>query len=55
VCGIKSFYVPRSKPDGFSVNVRCLDDGAVHVTRITLFDGEHWEEAMAKLAEAKEA
>ena len=50
VCGIKSFYVPRSHPDGFSVNVRCLDDGQVTVTRITLFDGEHWEEAMAKLA-----
>jgi hypothetical protein len=50
VCGIKSFYVPRSKPDGFSVNVRCLDDGGVRVTRITLFDGEHWEEQMAKLA-----
>jgi hypothetical protein len=50
VCGIKSFYVPRSKPDGFSVNVRCLDDGQARVTRITLFDGEHWEEAMAKLA-----
>ena len=41
--------MPRSKPDGFSVNVRCLDDGQVRVTRITLFDGEHWEEAMAKL------
>jgi hypothetical protein len=50
VCGIKSFYVPRSHPTGFSVNVRCLDDGQVTVTRITLFDGEHWEEAMAKLA-----
>jgi hypothetical protein len=50
VCGIKSFYVPRSKPDGFSVNVRCLDDGAVRVTRITLFDGQHWEEQMAKIA-----
>ncbi len=23
-CGIKSFYVPRSNPDGFSINVRCL-------------------------------
>jgi hypothetical protein len=54
VCGIKSFYVPRSKPDGFSVNVRCLDGGAVRVTRIMMFDGEHWEEAMAKLAEARE-
>lgn len=49
VCGIKSFYVPRSKPDGFSVNVRCLDDGQVSVGRITLFDGQHWEEAVAAL------
>jgi hypothetical protein len=47
VCGIKSFYVPRSKPDGYSVNVRCLDDGTVNVARITLFDGQHWEDAMA--------
>jgi hypothetical protein len=49
ICGIKSFYVPRSKPDGFSVNVRCLDDGGVRVTRITLFDGQHWEEQMTDL------
>lgn len=47
VCGIKSFYVPRSNPDGYSVNVRCLDDGQVSVTRITLFDGQHWEDAFA--------
>ena len=40
--------MPRSKPDGYSVNVRCLDDGQVRVTRIVLFDGQHWEEAMAK-------
>jgi len=53
ICGIKSFYVPRSKPDGFSVNVRCLDDGAVRVTRITLFDGDHWEEHMAGLANGR--
>ena len=44
VCGIKSFYVPRSYPDGFSVNVRCLDEGAVRVTKITTFDGAHWED-----------
>jgi centromere protein V len=46
VCGIKSFYVPRSKPDGFSINVRCLDEGQLRVTGIALFDGRHWEEAM---------
>ncbi len=46
ICGIKSFYVPRSHPQGFSVNVRCLDAGQVTVRSIGLFDGEHWEEAM---------
>jgi hypothetical protein len=50
ICGIKSFYVPRSYPEGFSVNVRCLDDGAVTVARIGLFDGKHWEEAQAMRA-----
>jgi centromere protein V len=49
VCGIKSFYVPRSKPDGYSVNVRCFDDGQVSVARITLFDGQHWEDAFAAM------
>ena len=29
VCGVKSFYVPRSHPDGFSVNARCLAAGTV--------------------------
>ena len=29
VCGVKSFYLPRSHPDGVSVNARCLDDGTV--------------------------
>jgi centromere protein V len=47
VCGVKSFYVPRSKPDGFSVNVRCLDDGQARVTSIVLFDGQRWEQAFA--------
>jgi centromere protein V len=49
LCGIKSFYVPRSHPDGFSVNVRCLDVGAVRVTRITTFDGAHWEDNIGGL------
>ena len=37
-CGIKSFYVPRSHPDGFSVNGRCLDAGTVEWFRIAPFD-----------------
>ena len=44
-CGIKSFYVPRSHPDGFSVNVRCLDSGTVEDVTITPCNGREWEKA----------
>ena len=43
VCGIKSFYVPRSHPDGFSVNVRCLDAGTVEAMTVTQVNGREWE------------
>lgn len=42
-CGIKSFYVPRSHPDGYSVNARCLDSGTVREMTITQFNGQEWE------------
>lgn len=42
-CGIKSFYIPRSNPDGYSINVRCLDPAPENIT-INPFDGRHWEE-----------
>jgi len=44
VCGVKSFYVPRSHPDGFSVNARCLDPGTVKGVSVRQFDGQHWEQ-----------
>lgn len=50
VCGIKSFYVPRSNPDGFSVNLRCLDEGNIGEVTIEQFDGKNWEENAYKLA-----
>lgn len=43
VCGIKSFYIPRSNPDGFSVNLRCLDEGTIGTVSVEAFDGRHWE------------
>ena len=50
-CGIKSFYVPRSNPDGFSVNLRCLDDPKDFAeVRIVSFDGQNWEAHGASLA-----
>jgi hypothetical protein len=42
-CGIKSFYVPRSNPDGFSVNVRCLDSATISRLDVEPFDGQNWE------------
>ena len=49
-CGIKSFYVPRSHPDGYSVNARCLDGVAIDDLRITPFDDGNRDAAMAGLA-----
>ena len=49
VCGIKPFYIPRSNPDGFDVNLRCLDIQPESV-RVISFDGQHWEEHAHKLA-----
>jgi len=48
-CGIKSFYVPRSNPDGIDVNVRCLDEPPNEMT-IEPFDGRDWEKHGAGLA-----
>jgi len=50
ICGIKSFYVPRSNPDGYSINVRCLEPGTVRQIKINQFDGRHWEEHARDLA-----
>jgi centromere protein V len=54
VCGIKSFYVPRSHPDGFSVNARCLDPGTVRAVRVQPFDGANWEQSVATLPRLRE-
>ena len=42
-CGVKSFYIPRSHPDGVSVNARCLDPGTIQEMKIKQFDGQNWE------------
>jgi hypothetical protein len=49
-CGIKSFYIPRSHPDGVSVNVNCLDQECIESLKVTPFDGENWEKNVHKLS-----
>lgn len=43
ICGMHPFYRPRSHPDGFDINVRCLDDVLAQF-QIVPFDGAHWEQ-----------
>ncbi len=50
-CGIKSFYLPRSHPDGISVNANCLDVSTVSSTSITDFDGVNWEQNVHKVSQ----
>ena len=54
-CGVKAFYVPRSHPDGWSVNVRCLDAGTVEHVNITAFDDNDREAATAAIAHLSHA
>ena len=49
-CGVKSFYVPRSNPDGVSVHARCLNLATVLSITDTPFDGQNWEKNAASLA-----
>ncbi|NKF20715.1 GFA family protein [Solimonas sp. C16B3] len=49
-CGIKSFYVPRSNPDGYSVNLNCLASATIASVEIEDFDGQNWEQHGASLA-----
>ena len=49
-CGVKSFYTPRSHPDGISVNANCLDFSTVKSMQISDFDGQNWEQNVAELS-----
>ncbi|KAL2050580.1 hypothetical protein ABVK25_009088 [Lepraria finkii] len=46
-CGISPLTVPRSFPEGYNINYRCLQRDNVRSATITSMDGQNWEEAMA--------
>jgi hypothetical protein len=48
-CGIKSFYIPRSHPDGYSVNLRCLEQTRFRKITLEFFDGKNWEQNIHRL------
>jgi len=48
-CGVKSFYIPRSHPDGVSVNINCLDHSTIENITFQDFDGRNWEDNIHNL------
>ncbi len=48
VCGVASFYIPRSDPDKIDVNARCLDGVDLASLTIERFEGRNWERAIAE-------
>ena len=48
-CGVHAFYVPRSHPDGFSLNARCLHDAPLDWFDREGFDGRNWEASIHTL------
>ena len=50
-CGIYAFHRPRSAPEAYLINVRCLDDYdlAAAAPEIVRFDGRNWEASFAAL------
>ncbi len=50
-CGIKPLYRPRSHPEAWSVNLRCVETGTLTVSKRIAFDGRDWEGNIAALKE----
>lgn len=48
-CGVKSFYVPRSHPDGYSLNLNCLEIDDRFTVTIEPFDGKNWSRSIERL------
>ncbi len=49
ICGIHSFYRPRSHPQMIDVNLHCLDDNIIDKFTIRPFDGQNWEDNVAQI------
>jgi hypothetical protein len=49
-CGIKSFYIPRSHPNGIDVNVRCIESATITALTVAPFDDNDRDAATAAIA-----
>ena len=48
-CGVKAFYQPRSHPNKYSINFRCVKKGTLEIENTIEFDGKNWEKNINSL------
>ena len=45
VCGVQSFYKPRSNPNGYGITLSCIiPSSQVESHEVKRFDGQNWED-----------
>ncbi|CAL8145853.1 unnamed protein product [Orchesella dallaii] len=46
MCGVQSFYTPRSDPSAKAIMPHCIDEPLPLKFYVDSFDGQNWEDAM---------
>ena len=49
ICGVKPLYIPRSHPDSYSVNLRCITGDSLKISKTIAFDGQNWDKNIQAL------
>ena len=44
ICGVQSFYTPRSNTDGVGIMPHCIESDTVVDVVYRKFDGQNWEQ-----------
>jgi len=48
ICGVQSYYHPRSNPDGVAVTLACINKSQIESSERKVFDGINWEKYIGK-------
>ncbi|ELU10582.1 hypothetical protein CAPTEDRAFT_171327 [Capitella teleta] len=46
ICGVQSFYQPRSNQDGYGIMPHCIDSNTITGMERTQYDGQNWEKSL---------
>ena len=48
ICGVQSYYQPRSNPDGYAITLACIKKEEIESSEMKHFDGINWEKYIFK-------